>query len=107
MFANVPGRGRIKSRVYKSWLTEAGWLVQQKRPKLITGRVRMLVLAGKLDNRKRDLDNLIKPCSDLLVTHGVIQDDMYVWQIIAQWEPGLDGVTLTVESLSDEVEVAA
>lgn len=107
MFANLPGRGRIKTSAYKSWITEAGWEVLRAKPKLIKGRVMMAIYAGKTDNRRRDLDNLIKSVSDLMVSHGVIEDDSKVWDIRARWEPGLEGLTVTVEALSEEVEAAA
>jgi Holliday junction resolvase RusA-like endonuclease len=43
---------------------------------------------GPPDKRKRDLDNLLKAPIDLLVEHGVIDDDRNVVSLGASWGAG-------------------
>ena len=50
------------------------------------------------DNRKRDIDNLLKPLLDSLVEYGVIPDDSMIFDLrIQRFDPVKGGeVTLTV-----------
>lgn len=50
------------------------------------------------DNRKRDIDNLIKPLLDSLVEYGVLPDDSMVFDLrIQRFDPIKGGeVTLSV-----------
>lgn len=36
---------------------------------------------GRLAHRRRDLDNAIKPILDMIVQHGLIEDDRWVDEI--------------------------
>lgn len=56
-------------------------------------------------NSRRDCDNLLKPCCDLLVTAGIIPDDSarYVEKCTVGWTKearGIDGVQITVEPIT-------
>lgn len=44
-------------------------------------------MAVKPDKRRRDIDNLIKACADLLVRHGVVSDDSEMRSVSARWIP--------------------
>lgn len=71
--------GRTASPDYKRWLNDAGWILKAQKREIIAaprGYVRVLVEAPL--NRRRDLDNALKPLLDLLVKMSVIADDNLV-----------------------------
>lgn len=80
----VKGR-QIKSADYRAWLTRAALSVALQRPTPVTGAYRLTLVATRPDNRARDIDNLIKPCGDLLVQCGVIPDDSKAKSVFAGW----------------------
>ena len=75
LFLNIPGRGRVMSRRYKSWRHEAGWDVKSQRPGRIAGEYEIdIALPAGLTG---DLDNYAKPVSDLIVELGIVDDDRF------------------------------
>lgn len=86
LFMNVPGRGRIKSSEYNRWLSDAGWLLKTQAWEKVCGHVAVTIRIPK--KSKADIDNLIKPSLDLLVKHGVIDDDRFVDSIHISRYPG-------------------
>lgn len=66
----------------------------------IKGRVRMELLFGFRDKRKRDLDNLNKPLIDAM-KNIVIEDDDQVWELIMKKEIGIgrDYITIGIQPL--------
>lgn len=89
LFLNVK-HGRVKAPRYRAWLKEAGEaLVQQhaeQRFSQISGRYHLYVSAQRPDKRKRDLGNIEKPLSDILVAHNVIEDDSLADIITLRWD---------------------
>lgn len=79
------GKKRVKSEGYTAWLTEAGWLVRSQRALLVPGRYRLSLIATAPDRRARDIDNLVKPVSDLLKKAGVIEEDSLAKSVFAEW----------------------
>ena len=81
LFANVPGKGRVKTNEYKAWINQAGWELvrqlcgQRGENKKIKGKFTFSMRPLRPDKRVRDIDNLSKGVFDLLKTHGVIEDD--------------------------------
>ena len=76
----------ILSKRYRDWILEAGRAVAaqvQGEPKI--DRYWLWIEAIAPDRRRRDLDNLLKPTSDLLKRAGVIQDDSLARAIIIHW----------------------
>ena len=73
MFANAPGIGRVKSRRYRTWIKEAGWLVRSQRVGQICGPVKIEIVIS--NNARGDGDNFIKSLVDLAVRNGLIEDD--------------------------------
>jgi Holliday junction resolvase RusA-like endonuclease len=101
LYRNVPGRGRVKTERYKTWLRAAGNEVLATpldRRVPIMGRFTLIVLAGRPDKRLRDLDNLLKATGDLLQAHGLIENDCLAESIYVAWSP-------TVEKRRIEVRV--
>jgi Holliday junction resolvase RusA-like endonuclease len=89
---------RITDR-YRDWQTEAGWMLKSQHPRRISGNYRLHVEVARPDNRRRDLDNIgFKAVCDLLVKHGVLQDDSLAMEISAKWIKDGDGITVTIST---------
>lgn len=86
-----------KSEDYCAWLREAGWRVKQQRAGKVPGVYKIAITAVRPDRRRRDLDNLIKPISDLLKAAGVIEDDHLCEMITARWVTAGEGVSVRIE----------
>jgi crossover junction endodeoxyribonuclease RusA len=52
---------------------------------MLDGHVTVVYTFARPDKRKRDLGNLEKAVSDILVKMGVIQDDSFIQKITLQW----------------------
>lgn len=88
----------LKSAEYRSWLKEQAWdLKAQAGSRRMRGHYELTVTFGKLNNRRMDLDNRLKPLGDLLVASGIVRDDSYCQRITASWgsEPGITRIVLT------------
>jgi Holliday junction resolvase RusA-like endonuclease len=94
--------GRFRSQRYDSWIQEAGCEIMRQRPKKVAGPVILTYefQEGK-DKRKRDLGNLEKAPTDLLVSHGIISadDGSIVREIKLKWNAEVEGVRVTVSSI--------
>lgn len=78
-------RGRIiKSGEYRKWLDNQTLLVSLQKGQVL-GKYQLTITAQRKDNRRRDIDNLIKPLQDLLVRAGKVQDDSLCQRVTAQW----------------------
>jgi len=75
LFANVPKRGRVKTREYGLWRTAAGWELVAQHPPKFAGPVTIDVELCSPTGRPFDPDNRLKAPLDLLKEHGVIIDD--------------------------------
>ena len=96
------GKGRMfRSAEYQNWLAECTILIRQQRIKLITGKYQLLIRAVRPDKRRRDIDNLIKPISDLLQHTGIIEDDCLCETITCSWVPSGPPLCVTVTPLED------
>lgn len=82
-----PGKAkRHKSERYEAWIKEAGQaLMQQDKGRGFRIPVSVSYKFGQPDKRKRDLDNLFKAPNDLLVAHGIIEDDSLIHKISGEW----------------------
>lgn len=92
-------KGMRKAGGYVAWLRESGWMVKEQRPGRIAGKYALTITAVRPDRRRRDLDNLIKPTSDLLVEAGVITDDCLCESITVRWSTEGEGLAVTVEAV--------
>ena len=80
----VNRNGRKKTEKYKTWLAQVGLHMNGYRT--ISGPVRVeYVIKRHADKRKRDLGNYEKAMSDLLVRHGIIDDDSEIQEIVLRW----------------------
>lgn len=84
MYANVPGKGRIRTRAYEQWRQEAMTEILRQRPGRIAGPYGVALTVRRVSLR-RDLDGLVKGAVDLLVTMGVCDDDRHLQHLEATW----------------------
>jgi crossover junction endodeoxyribonuclease RusA len=103
LYLNVRGRGRVKTKHYRTWRKAAGWELRAQMGMarlVLKGPIRVTIIAAKPDNRKRDLDNMAKALLDLLVENNVIADDSKVEKLMMEWTSGdMVGVSVTVEQI--------
>jgi len=82
MYANVPGKGRVKSKAYNGWPDFAHWTGKAwKYAKPVSVQIKLV----KPDKRRRDVDNPIKCCLDFLVRSEAIQDDSQVIKVSSEF----------------------
>jgi hypothetical protein len=92
------GKHRFKSAEYKTWIKEAGYLLNLQKPCPIMGRVSILI---ELEEPKAlaDCANFEKATVDLLVSHKIIQGDdrRYVRRNTQAWAD-IFGVRVTIKA---------
>lgn len=77
------GKGRrYASKAYKAWKALAAPCVPAG---IIPGPYTMELVFDRPDRRSRDLGNLEKACSDLLVSTGTVLDDSLCERITLAW----------------------
>jgi crossover junction endodeoxyribonuclease RusA len=106
LWANSKSGGRFRTQNYEDWIHEAGWELKRQRPLKVAGPVQLLYeFQEASDRRKRDLGNLEKATTDLLVSHGIIEadDNTIVRGIRLKWDAEVKGVRITVEKCSHRV----
>lgn len=103
LYTNVRGRGRVKTARHNTWRRAAGWDLEQQKPPTVEGPVALDIEYGRPRNRdgskskvKRDLSNLIKCVEDLLVAHGVIEDDSLVHDLHVSWADDVEGARVSI-----------
>ncbi len=110
MFRNVRGKGRVKTAAYNDWLGHAGWLLRSQHPAPVKGRV-VILISVERTSKCADIDNRVKAIFDLLVTHGVIDDDRNVVGFAAAWAPPANKLArvlvIPADNLSAEFHLAA
>ena len=82
LFANVPGKGRVKTKAYKTWQRNAilSIFAQVRADRRIGGAVGLSICVPS--GMRGDLDNRIKATIDALVASNRIDDDKHVQSII-------------------------
>jgi Holliday junction resolvase RusA-like endonuclease len=79
LFANVPGRGRVRTKVYRTWSKTAldfAWLSKPQGgfPRFDGAFDVQITVALKM---RGDIDNRIKPLLDFLASAGIIENDKH------------------------------
>lgn len=91
LFRNVPGQGRVKTRVYDDWQGHARTSLRLQNISPIKGQV--LVLFGvERQSLAADIDNRIKAMLDVIVKAKIIRDDSNVTAFAAAWLPAANGL---------------
>ena len=97
LFANrIGGGGRVKTKVYKAWLEDAGWHVKRAwsglgKPKWADAQPMQLTIVAGI-GRHRDLTNCCKAVEDLLVAALPVPDDRWNDCVILHRGPHIDGL---------------
>jgi crossover junction endodeoxyribonuclease RusA len=95
--------GRMyRSPEYMSWLEEAGWMIKEQTKNQIAGPYVIHISATKPDKRKRDLDNLLKSTSDLLVKMKIVEDDSECTGIAAEWSNHGIPMVVTIYGIEED-----
>ena len=91
---------RFTSASYKAWQSEAGVALMQQTPlPSIKGGVNVIYSFGRPDKRRRDVFNLEKAVSDLLVKWAVIEDDSLIESGTCRWDSDIVGCRVEVEAI--------
>lgn len=94
---NGHGRGRVyRSKAYERWLNAAGAIIKSQKPEGIVGAYKLTIHAVR-QNKRADIDNIIKPTSDLLQMVGVVANDCHCEFVSARWVSQGEGMSIRVE----------
>lgn len=91
-------RGRVKTDEYKGWVILASnELRKQKGFNIdkITGPYSLYIRVGRKET-KADIDNLIKPISDVLVAIGATPDDRNMVGVDIAYVQGMTGTQIRI-----------
>jgi Holliday junction resolvase RusA-like endonuclease len=100
----ITGSRMYKTKVYKDWLEEAGWMVKQQTKDSIDGEYALHIRAKKT-NKRRDLDNILKATSDLLVNLHIVEDDSQCVALAAEWaKEASEPMVVTIYAMSNSNE---
>lgn len=84
LFRNVPGKGRVKTERYKTWLRAASnEAMAQPRFKIAGSYVLDITVMRR--NVRSDLDNVCKALSDALVAWEYVEDDRHMAELHVRW----------------------
>ena len=97
LFFNLPRGGRAKTEKYRKWIADARWSLLAQRARPVAGQVRLRFLVS--EKVKIDPDNALKSCIDVLVAHGIIENDSpkFVRGISLEWSSEVEGVRVIIE----------
>ena len=91
-YRNALKVGRVKTTAYKTWIAAAQVAaIEQKVRGRIEGPYAIHVEIDKPDNRRRDLENLLKVISDFCVSQGYVEDDSLCDSIKMRWTSPIEG----------------
>lgn len=98
LFANRPGKGRVKTKAYRTWRKAAVLTIfaQVRADRRLGGPVDLSICVPS--GMRGDLDNRLKSLIDALVASHRIDDDKYVHSILIV-RGGADAGTVLVKVL--------
>jgi Holliday junction resolvase RusA-like endonuclease len=98
LFANRPGKGRVKTKAYRNWRKAAILTIfaQVRADRRIGGPVGLSICVPT--GMRGDLDNRLKSLIDALVASNRIDDDKHVQSIVIL-RGGADAGTVLVKVL--------
>ena len=104
-FTNAPGKGRVPTKRYKAWQTEALWMMKAQRAQPVDGRVSIFIRLVAPDKRHRDAGNCDKAVGDILVKAGIIKDDSnrYVRRLTYEWADEGPGCVVLIQQAEEAI----
>lgn len=96
MFFNTV-KGRARTPDYDAWIAEAGWRLSAQRPGRVAG-----TFEARLELPARtigDIDNRYKAVGDLLVKHGVTEDDSRKQRLVIERSTDVTEARITIRSV--------
>lgn len=94
LFVNVPGKGRVRSKAYRAWLEEAGYLLASQRPGSVMGPFQVILRIP--EKTRLDADNAYKAIGDLMVKHKITSDDRLLHKLTIERTPGIASACVSV-----------
>lgn len=104
LFCNLPyrrgrdgkqsGGGRARTQRYRAWVQAAGWDVAQAKAAPIAGPVKVEIAVPM--GMRGDLDGRAKAAIDLVVEHGLIEDDDRVHELLMRRAPEMQAGRMLV-----------
>lgn len=91
LFRNLPGKGRVKTKVYDNWRAHAVTMIRAQKLAPVAGRVLVMFGVERM-SLAADIDNRIKAMLDAIVDARVIGDDSQVTAFCAAWIPAANGL---------------
>lgn len=88
----------VKSDEYAAWKRQAVDEITSQGAGRVDGPYTLAIAAQRhwRSKRARDIDNIIKPISDALVTAGVVSDDSLAEFVSARWADDLGGRAVVI-----------
>lgn len=84
------------------WRKLAMWQIAgQAKGNKVLGAYKLTILAVRPDKRKRDLGNLEKAVSDILVSQNIVEDDSFCEWLEAKWVESGPQCKIIIESLEE------
>ena len=96
--------GRVyRSPKYVEWRKLAMWQIAgQAKGKKHLGPYKLTIHAVKPDKRRRDLGNLEKAVSDILVSQNIVEDDSLCEHLVMMWVSEGPACHVMVEGVGNE-----
>jgi crossover junction endodeoxyribonuclease RusA len=91
----------VKTARYKAWIATAEYELFKQwpvvgQPGVILAPISVTYRLVRPDKRKRDLGNLEKGLSDILVSTGIIGDDSQIEDLRLLWVESVDAVQIDI-----------
>ena len=85
LYSNLPGKGRVKSKAYRNWLTQANVMVMHPDRSRIDMPCGAFISVVKPSRRRMDLMNREKALIDKIVSYGYLADDCLIQNFSMAW----------------------
>ncbi len=95
-------RGRHKMPVYLAWEKLAGTRIKDSHRIGFTSYTLHICLRRPDLKRSRDLGNYEKCLSDMLVAHGVVDDDSCCQRLLMTWDQGMSAECVVIIQQAEE-----
>ena len=75
---------RFKTPKYHQFTQDVGYSLLSQKDKIIpvSGDLEVICTWHLINNKKTDIDNLLKPLLDVLVKNGIIKDDRFIQKLL-------------------------